>query len=419
MDHTFGFDSKHNSGPDQTGNDEPPRKRGVAMWTLVKRAFRRIRDSQIKASSERGSIAAVFAVLMASGVLVGLVALAFDAGVVYQEQQTLRIASSAAARGLASKCSIQAPQCANQAAATALVQQILDANSRDGKTAIDELCGVSPLNSCAPLTTRSQDCAAVAGGVNFVRVTAKTQTPTGTGIATTFSQLLGGRGQAKSTNQLWNCGQAKWQVNTTTSSQITYNILMPACDYPGSSSPFVSFEFIDQGNTPAIPRTTSCSLQVGGAGPVANLSNVMNGFAPFTASVGSCDVAITVALNTQVFDNGNDKKFCGGSVGSIGTWIQDKINNNTTVPVALGGTISSPASNQWNIYVIGFTGYKFLGYRISNSVQGGATPPGGWSSYPAGVPNNARCSASRPCFYGYYTAGPSFLTDPTTVQIVP
>jgi hypothetical protein len=361
----------------------------------------------------------IFAVIMASGVLVGLIALAFDTGIVYQEQQTLRIASSAAARGLAAKCSIAAPQCASQAAATVLVQQLLNDNSADGKTAIEELCGVSPLNSCAPLTTKSQDCAAVAAGVNYVRVTAKTQTPTGTGIASTFEQLLGGRSAAKVSNQLWNCGQAKWTINTTSSEPLTYNMLMPACDYPGNSNPFVSFEFIDQGNNPAISRTTSCTVQVGGAGPTATLTNVMNGFAPFEAQVGSCDIAVTIALNSVQFDNGNTKKFCGGSVGSIGTWIQAQINGNVTVPVALGGTFSSPASNQWNINVIGFGSYKFLGYRMSNSVQGGATPPGGWSNYPVGAANNAQCKASNPCLYGYYTTGPSFLTDTTTVQIVP
>jgi Flp pilus assembly protein TadG len=389
------------------------------MWTLIKRALRRQLSKQSANDSERGAIAVVFAVLMASGVLVGLIALAFDTGIAYQEQQTLRIASSAAARGLAAKCAISAPQCASQAAATVLVQQLLNDNSADGKTAIEELCGVSPLTSCVPLTTKSQDCAAVAAGVNYVRVTAKTQTPTGTGILSTFEQLLGGRNAAKVSNQLWNCGQAKWVVNTTTQQQISYNLLMPACDYPGSSNPFVSFEFIDQGNNPAIPRTTSCTLQVGGSGPTATLTNVMNGFAPFDAQVGICDTPVTVTLNDLVFDNGNTKKFCGGSVGSIGTWIQTQINNNTTVPVALGGDISSPASNQWNLRVIGFTGYKFLGYRISNSVQGGATPPGGWANYPAGAANNAQCKANNACLYGYYTAGPSFLTDTTTVQIVP
>jgi Flp pilus assembly protein TadG len=397
------------------------------MWTLIKRTIKRELANRNRAGSERdsergserGSIAVIFAVIMASGVLVGLIALAFDTGIVYQEQQTLRIASSAAARGLAAKCSIAAPQCASQAAATVLVQQLLNDNSADGKTAIEELCGVAPLNSCAPLTTKSQDCAAVAAGVNYVRVTAKTQTPTGTGIASTFEQLLGGRSAAKVSNQLWNCGQAKWVVNTTTQQQISYNLLMPACDYPGSSSPFVSFEFIDQGNTPSIPRTTNCTLQVGGAGPTATLTNVMNGFAPFDAQVGICDTAITVNLNDVVFSNANTKKFCGGSVGSLGTWIDAKISSNTSVPVALGGDISSPASNQWYLRVIGFSTYKFLGYRISNSVQGGATPPGGWASYPPGVTNSARCNANNACLYGYYTTGPSFLTDTTTVQIVP
>lgn len=387
------------------------------MWGIRKTSSKTASEAMNQEAS-RGSIGVIFAILVASGVLIGLIGLAFDTGIAYQEQQTLRIASTAASKGLATKCAMDEPQCEDQSSASVLVQQLLNANSKDEITAIDEVCGSSPLNACQPLTTRPQDCEPVGAGENFVRVTAKTQTPSGTTIGSVFAQLLGGSDNPSFESQLWYCSQASWVSNAQTESQIAFNMLMPSCDYPGSSAPFVTHNFIDQGNNPAIPRETSCTLQADGAGPIVTLIDVMHGFAPFEALVGACDSDITVQLNDVVFDNGNDKKFCGGSVGSIGDWIQESIDNNASVPVALAGAIDNPSANNWYFEVIGFTNYKFLGYRISNSIQGGTTPPGGWSAYPQSSPNNARCAASRPCFYGYYVDPPSFLTDGVTVQII-
>ncbi len=372
--------------------------------------------------NEKGSIATMMGVLLGTGALLGLLALGFDMSVTYAEQQTLRLSSTAASYALAQKCAHSQPQCASQSAAVAYVQSVLNKDAADGISGIDEVCGVAPLSTCAPLTANQQDCKTVAAGTNFVRVTAKTQTPNGGGVQTIFSGLLDGNFTNNNNTGLilWQCAQSIWQVDPSASTQnIQFNLLLPACSYPNGSGSVVLFEFQDSGNTPNPPRAASCTIPLANGFGSYSLTNVVNGFPPVDISVGSCDTAVSITLNQVLFLNSNLKKFCGGDMGNLAAWLDGKIASGVPEAVAIPGAFTSPQANIWNITVIGFSKFKFLGYRLSNAFQGGATPTGGWSNWPAGVSSTAKCKASNPCIYGQYTSPPSFIVDNNVVKIVP
>lgn len=384
--------------------------------------MRRIKKQFASRKSDQAAVSSIFAILLGTGALLGMMALSFDTGTLYLEQQTLREASSSAARALAEKCAYAAPQCASQSAATAMVQTILNSNSRDSMTAIEEVCGSAPLNSCLPLSTRSMDCKTPPSATGYARVTSKTRTSTGNTIDGKFAGLLDGNGANTLHSQLWNCAQAIWQVSGgsgPSTGQTLLNVAFPACDYPGNSNPVVLFAFRNSSPNPTPPRTISCMVTSGGNS--ATLNNVGNGFFPFIASVGSCDTYVTYSIGQEMlFNNLQSNKYCGGSPTSFETFLDARIAAGTTLDILLEGAVSGSQPNSWQIAVLGFSTFKFLGYHLSTSKEGGTTPPGGWANYPPGVPNGERCTASRDCFYGQYMSAPSFLTASTVVvKLVP
>jgi hypothetical protein len=203
------------------------------------------------------------------------------------------------------------------------------------------------------------------------------------------------------------------------SEPISFNIAFPACSYPGNNNAVVLWKFRNQTNNPNPPREASCSFS--SPNGTVNLTDVANGFAPYFANVGACNSPLTVTTGaTIVFDDSNLRFYCGGSNSSFETFLAAKIANQQSIRVPLGGTFVKIQPNQWNIKVLGFTDFQFLGYRLSGNEIGGAIPPGGWAAYPPGVTQNSdKCTASRDCFYGRYTSAPTFIPATITVQLVP
>ena len=340
-----------------------------------------------------GGVGVIFATLLGSGALLAIIALGVDFGRVYLEQQTLRNASSSAALALATACSNQSTVCADQASAELFVQEFLDSNSPDGISGLQELCGSSPLNACAQLAASSSDCVEYLGLDNLVRVTASAKDPGLSGLELFFTN--------EEQVQLWQCSQASWSAAQIgdLEFQISLDLGIPVCDYPGDQTPVVWFQFQNSGNSPGLPREASCDVLIGGQ--LISAVDYANGMAGLDLAVGACANEVTLVTGQIVpLGETNLTKLCAKSVESF---LDTAIAGQLEIPAALLGQFVRHGSNQIDFDVAGKTNIRVLGYILSNKVSGGQVPPGGWQNYPALAPKNLECGTKNPCVYGFYS----------------
>lgn len=375
------------------------------------------RTQQFFRKKSQGGIAAIFAVLLGTGSLLGLIALTFDVGALYYNQQTLRESSSAAARALAEKCATFQPQCASQATATAFVQAILNDNADNGLTAITQICGQAPLAVCTGQTGRWMDCKAPPVSNPIVRVIASTKTASGNYLETVFANLLAGNFASSYQNRLWHCAQGKWTTATAgpTTQQIKFNIALPACSYSGGNTPVVLYPLPQNGTNP--PAEASCMIS--GQYGSSTLTNVAAGYIPFNLPVGDCNVLVPISVGNQYQQSStNTRQFCGGASGDLSAFLGVVTPAQTPVHVVLPGAINKIGPNWW-FTTLGFSDFVFMGYYLGGSQSGGTTPPGGWDAYPPGAPSAKQCKGSNYCFYGKFISAPSFLPADPEVQLIP
>ena len=341
-----------------------------------------------------GGVAAIFAVLLGSGSLIAVIALGVDFGRVYLEEQSLRNSSSAAALALATACSDGSPVCSSQVLAEGFVQGFLDANSSDGTSGLDELCGSAPLAVCGAVTDNASDCEPYQGSANLVRVTATSKEPGLVGLRLFFT--------SQDQVELWHCAQAEWQdsQNGTLEFQTSLDLAFPVCDYPGDQTPVVWFQFQNSGNVPGIPRKVSCSVEIDGQTVAA--VDYANGMAGIDIAVGNCLTQVSLVSGGIVgLGETNFTKLCNKTFSQF---LDGVIAQQLEVPVALLGQFTRHSSNQIDFNIAGTSSIRVLGYVLSKQVGGGQVPPGGWAAYPAGAPKNYECGDKNPCIYGFYSA---------------
>ena len=358
--------------------------------------------------SERGAIAALMAILLGSGALIAVLALAVDFGRVYLEQQVLRNASSSAALALAEACSQELASCQNLSSAETLVQSYLNANSPDGQSKLLELCGDSPLPACLLTSQKPSACKNYLGSNNLVRVIASSRENSVDSMSLFFTN--------QDSIELAQCSQAEWASGPTATGSVETSVDMgfPICDYLPAQQPVVWFQFRNQQLNPDVPREKSCQLTLS-SGEVA-FTDVSNGIPGLDINVGACDQSVTLDFG-QIVQLGktNFKQLCDKEIEAF---LDSAISNETEVPVALMGSFVRYSSGHYDFEIAGKTSIRFLGYRLSGNTVGGAEPPGGWDAYPEGVPSNETCSAARPCFYGYYVTEPEFANTQPMARLV-
>lgn len=353
-------------------------------------------------------VGVIFALLLGTGSLLAVLALGYDFGRVYFEQQTLRNAASASAHALATACATQSTVCTDQASAEAFVQDFLNANSPDGDTALEELCGDVPLQACAALETVPTDCAAYEGTESLVRVTVASSQNQQVGFELLFTE--------QDQVDLWQCAQAQWgsDLVSVVELETMFDLGFPLCDYPGDQSEVVWFKFQNSGATPDIPREASCNLEIDGES--YEFIDVANGAAGLDLPVASCTSSVVIDTQDIIsFGESNWKKLCSSDVGDF---LDDAIANELDISVALIGNFVRQSTANIDFEVAGNATIRVLGYIIANNLAGGQVPPGGWASYPPTAPANETCANNRPCIYGYYSSDLAIETVDTQARLV-
>lgn len=153
---------------------------------------------------ESGAIAVLVGILIGGGVLFGLGAIVVDAGQLYAERAQLQNGADAGALAVAKSC-------AKGTCAPGTATSYADANSTDGVSAVNLVCGSATLGSCPATTGKMTDCpAAPAAGTNYVDVHTSTLTTSGsTLLPPAFARTLLGN-QSYSGSTVHACAQAEW-----------------------------------------------------------------------------------------------------------------------------------------------------------------------------------------------------------------
>ena len=173
---------------------------------------------------DRGAVAVTVAILLAGGVLLGMLALVIDVGRLYVERTVLQTSADSAALAVAKACSqYDSPHCDDQAAVESLAEIMADANAGgDGRADVVDVCGfggpdvtlvpcpeTQPTNLTACLDT-------VPDGVPYVEVNVRTETSDGDFVLPpVFAQTMTGN-EAYTGASVMACARATWGVDELT-----------------------------------------------------------------------------------------------------------------------------------------------------------------------------------------------------------
>jgi Flp pilus assembly protein TadG len=357
---------------------------------------------------DHGAIGVLMAVLLGTGALVGLLALTVDMGRVYLESRTVQVGADAAAEGLAYECALNAAACASAANATTFAQGIVNANSSDGASGLEEVCG-STLGGCAGLSARPMDCATDPSGTAYVRVTTKTQTGSGDVLLTPFTDLLDGDASDGDGVTLWSCAQDRW--GKVDYANVSLGLALPPCEFSIGGSTKVQLGV-------GTVLDTSCSVTVysatgstesqalgifgAGAGPIEM---------PFLIDLGTGDCTV----ETQVTVPAVYPRFANAADGCSGAFLArlaQHIDSGRTVIVPMGWRDSALTVVARSLGAVHFLGY------CTQSAAGGCSVGYGQLAGSGTWPNG--CSSLRPClFYEYVNAVVPYqeiVTTPNSTQ---
>ncbi|HEX8626998.1 MAG TPA: pilus assembly protein TadG-related protein [Catenuloplanes sp.] len=146
------------------------------------------------AGEDRGAVAAIVAVVLGMGVLLGMGTLIVDVGRLYVEREELQSGADAAAWAVAEGCVRLPDTCADQLAAA---QEYAGENAKDEHSGVTAICGRGPglaevpVDGCPSTGNRRSDCHGSAPTVNYAEVHTRTLLPNGsTLLPPTFAGAL-------------------------------------------------------------------------------------------------------------------------------------------------------------------------------------------------------------------------------------
>lgn len=327
---------------------------------------------------DRGAVTTLVALVLGGGLLLGGGALVLDVGRLYDERAQLQNASDAAALALAQTCA------ENTGCTGSIALNYANANSNDGSSTVDLVCGVDANGLLDPCPEDDGEAAGCLGerpvGAKFVEVRTSTlQADGSTLLPATFGQvLLGsgytGRGVAACTRVAWGGPSATYGFGVTISLCEWNTATAGGTAFaPESGTVAPSFERVLKLHTTS--GTTCSGNPAGWALP--------GGFGWLADATGTCEAYVDL--------NGVYQSDPGVSVSSA---CQTKLTDAKTykstllIPVydGAGGT-----GHEGYFHLKGFASFVVTGYNLpSLKVASSLTAKN-------------HCKGDDKCIYGYFT----------------
>jgi Putative Flp pilus-assembly TadE/G-like len=318
-------------------------------------------------SADRGAVAVVVALLLGSGVLLGMAALVIDVGNLYVEREQLQSGADAGATKIAQACASDPSGCASSALDVA--RRYADANSGRGSAAVS-VCGRGgDLADCPASSGGPTDCVGTApASGSYAEVHTSTLLADGsTALPPAFAQaVIGGyRGPTVAA-----CARAAW--GPPSSARLSMTISM--CEWSAYTNNGTSFP------DPPVEQvvylhdaTSAAACQPGGQS---------GGFGWLDDARGDCRTPVDL---DGTYD-GDPRTSAPGGCQTLLAGLSGR-----PVLVPLYSAVTGLGSGNLTYTVAGFAAFVVTGWHLPDFDS------------PSTLTGRSSCGAFTGCVYGYFT----------------
>lgn len=327
---------------------------------------------RLRARADRGAVAMIVALLLGSGVLLGMAALVVDVGNIYVERTQLQSGADAGAVKVAQMCATD-PACARTAAAVA--RRYADANSGDNRSGVSVVCGRGGgLAACPPPASGLADCVDTAPAAgDYVEVHTSTLEVDGsTLLPPAFAEAVvsGYRGATFTA-----CSRAAWGPPTTGRLALT----MSACDWNRYT--------VDGAGFPDPPVEQLIYLHddpaAGTCRPPGQPADIPGGFGTLAGPGSDCRTPVALG-GTYNGDSGR------GVSAPCRTMLANARTGGRPLLVPIFGQVGgNGAAPRYTI--VGFAAFMVTGWNLPGSTARST------------LTRRSTCASSTSCIFGYFT----------------
>jgi hypothetical protein len=332
---------------------------------------------------DRGAVTATLAILLGTGVLLGMAAVVVDVGRLYAEREQLQTGADAAAWAVAETCVLLPERCGDQGLTPG---RYADANAADGAAGIAGICGRGPgLPVCPDQPTNRTACLGTPPALgNYAEVHTRTlQRDGGTLLPPTFARAFTGDDAGTSVGA---CSRVAWGAPRQAAGMA---VTFSTCEWDAVT---------DGGTTlwptpsigvppPSAERVIYLKGSDGAATCPAGPSgwDRPGGFGWLDDGTGTCTTTVDI-----------DGSFGGNTGNSVSQPCRTALAASRSrravalIPIYDGVT----GNGSHTVYhLAGFASFVLTGYHQS-----------GFSA-PSWLTGGHSCSGSQRCLYGYFTRG--------------
>ena len=342
--------------------------------------IRRLRARLAGDHGDRGAVAVTVALLLGSGLLLGMAALVVDVGNIYAERGQLQNGADAGAVRIARGCAADPAACRWPAVSElrGVAERYADENANDGAAAVATVCGEGgELPACEPGQGRLTDCVgAPPESVSYVEVHTSTLTDKGsTALPPVFAQAVvrgfdGAEVEA--------CSRVAWGPPAKAT---TLALTISACDwmrYTGDGTRYDEVERV----FPVYDETVPQACGVAGAS-----STNVGGHRWLEAADRDCRVTVSVNEPDGYRANTGDSRPNGCNAAALNPLRTSQ--RPVLVPV-FDNVTGRGGGARYRVW--GFAAFVVTGWHL----------PG--SEVPSNVTGRDSCDgADNTCVYGYFT----------------
>ncbi|HET9517713.1 MAG TPA: pilus assembly protein TadG-related protein [Actinoplanes sp.] len=333
-------------------------------------------------ATDEGAVAATLAVVLGTGVLLGMAAVVVDVGRLYAEREQLQSGADAAAWTVAETCVQEPDQCADQAASAG---QYADVNAADGAADIAEICGRgSGLPTCPAAATNRTACLGTAPATgNYAEVRTSTRRSDGdTLLPATFARFFTGDDSGTSVAA---CSRVAWGPPRSTSGlAVTFS----TCEWNEATDSGATVWSSSAGVPPtSLERVIRLKGSAGETTCPAGPSgwDAPGGFGWLDDDTGDCTTTVEL-----------DGSFGGDTGSSVSIACRAALSalrdERRAGLIAIYDGITGTGTGT-TYHLAGFASFVLTGYY-----QAGFTAPS-W------LTGRHWCGGSERCLYGYFTRG--------------